>query len=116
MSNISTTIPPGYARLLSVLIPGKENAKTSEDIVLAMGWSQHDKRQVFHIIEVLIKKYGCLIGSSRKGENKGYYLIETHEEYVETMQTYNAQIQSMLDRHRKLQENYERFPPPRKMV
>lgn len=101
-------IPPGYLTLASVLLEGKDNAKTSTQIIKDLGWDDNDKRNVFHIVEQLIKKHGYLIGSSRKGTNKGYYLIATEDEYVETMRTYNAQIQSMLERHRKLQENYLR--------
>jgi Ser-tRNA(Ala) deacylase AlaX len=106
MTDKQKSLPPGYALVESVLREGKENSKTSKQIIRELGWQSKDHRTVLHIMEQLITKYGYLIGSSRKGQHKGYYLIETEEEYKETMRTYNAQIQAMLNRHRKLQENY----------
>lgn len=106
MSGLNKNIPPAYLTLASVLCEGKENSKTSKEIIKALGWNSNDSRNVFHIVQELITKYGYLIGSSRKGEHRGYYIISNDDEFTETMKTYNAQIQSMLNRHRKLQESY----------
>jgi hypothetical protein len=106
MSYENKNIPLTYQTLASVLREGKENCKTSKEIIKALGWNSNDSRRIFHIVEELITKYGYLIGSSRKGEHRGYYIISNFDEYLETMKTYNSQIQSMLNRHRKLQENY----------
>lgn len=65
-----------------------------------------DMRQVREIIEQLINKYGYCIGSSRKGKAKGYYIISDKDELEATLRTYNAQIMSMLKRHRNLQQNW----------
>lgn len=105
-TTIKKDLPHGYALVASVLKEGKENSLTSKEIIKILGWKDNDQRNVFHIVEQLIKKHGYVIGSSRKGDNKGYYLISNDDEYIETMRTYNAQIQSMLNRYRKLQENY----------
>jgi hypothetical protein len=104
--DIKKDLPPGYTLLASVLREGKQNSLTTTEIIKALGWNSNDKRNVMHIVEQLITKHGFIIGSSRRGKHKGYYLIATEEEYRETMQTYSAQINSMLKRHKKLQENY----------
>lgn len=97
-------LPRNYALVASVLREGKENSITATDIMRFTGIK--DKRSIHEIIEQLILKYGFVIGSSRKGEYKGYYLISNKEELKETLYTYNAQIQSMIKRHQKLRENY----------
>jgi hypothetical protein len=106
LSAVKKEIPPGYQRLVDVLLEGKENAKTTTEIIKAMGIKDNDKRNVMHIVEQLVTKYGYLIGSSRRG-HKGYYIISNDDEYRETLHTYNSQIQSMLNRHRKLQNGYK---------
>lgn len=103
---VEKEIPFNYELVASLLKEGKDNAITSKQIIKQLGWKGNDQRNVFHIVEQLIKNHGYLIGSSRKGEYKGYYLISNDDEYMETMRTYNSQIQSMLNRHRKLQESY----------
>lgn len=105
MDSVKNELPKGYQRLVEVLGEGKENSKTTKQIIKEMNMPGNDVRNVRHIVEQLIKKHGYLIGSSRKG-NKGYYLITSHDEFKETIQTYNSQVQSMLDRLRKLQDNY----------
>lgn len=105
-AKIKKALPRNYALVASVLREGKENSITTTDIMRFTGIK--DKRSIHEIIEQLILKYGFVIGSSRKGKYKGYYLISNKEELKETLYTYNAQIQSMINRHQKLQENYSK--------
>lgn len=100
----SVELPFLYNTLASVLREGKTNAITTKHIQSITGIK--DKRQVHEMIEQLVNKYGYCIGASRRGKNKGYYLIETKSELEDTLNTYNAQITSMLKRHRNLQQNW----------
>lgn len=97
-------LPYNYAIVASVLREGKDNAITTKDIMNFTGIK--DKRSIHEIIERLVVKYGYCIGSSRSGFKKGYYLISNKDELKDTLRTYNAQIQSMLKRHKALQENF----------
>lgn len=97
-------LPAMYAAVAGVLREGKAEAVTSKDIVMLTGASS--KRDVMEIIEQLVVKHGYVIGSSRRGEHRGYYLISNASELQETLHTYNEQIQSMMKRHKKLNENY----------
>lgn len=99
-------LPHNYALLVSVLREGKENCLTSKEIIRRLGWKDNEQRNVFHIVEQLVNKYGYLIGASRKGHKRGYYLIANDDEFFETAKTYNKQIQSMLNRLKNLQKNY----------
>lgn len=99
-------LPYNYAIVASVLREGKDNAITTKDIMNFTGIN--DKRSIHEIIEQLIVKYGYCIGSSRSGFTKGYYLISSKDELKDTLLTYNAQIQSMLKRYRKLHENFSK--------
>lgn len=98
------SLPFRYKTLASLLRGGSQNAITSTDIMKLSGIDS--KRDVMEIIEQLIMKYGYCIGTSRRGPNKGYYLITDPDELSKTLRTYNAQIQSMMDRYKKLQQNY----------
>ena len=97
-------LPATYKALAGVLREGKAEAITSSDILRLTGLK--DKRQVSEIIEQLVVRHGHVIGSNRTGDHKGYYYISDKTELLETLETYNNQIQSMLKRHIKLQENY----------
>ncbi|MFB4473724.1 hypothetical protein ACDI16_12440 [Oceanobacillus caeni] len=103
----ANSLPPKYKAVASVLRVGKQSATTTTDIMMLTGIKS--KRDVHEIIEGLINKYGFVIGSSRKGEYKGYFYIANDEELKETLYTYNKQIQSMIDRHRNLQKNYSKL-------
>lgn len=100
----SDSLPFLYETLASVLREGKSNAIETKHIQSITGIK--DVRQVREIIEQLINKYGYCIGSSRQGKKKGYYLITDKSELEETLRSYNAQIMSMLKRHRSLQKNF----------
>lgn len=98
------SLPFRYKTLASLLREGSQNAITSTDIMKLSGIDS--KRDVMEIIEQLIMKYGYCIGTSRRGPNKGYYLITDPDELSKTLRTYNNQIQSMLKRHKQLQKNF----------
>lgn len=100
------SLPHKYRLVADVLGEGKQSAKTTKNIMQATGLKS--KRDVMEIIERLIIKYGYIIGSSRQGEHKGYYLIQNKSELKETLFTFNNQIQSMLKRYKALQANYNK--------
>lgn len=101
-------LPLNYALVASVLREGKENSLTSTQIIQRLGWSDNSRRNVFHIINRLIEEHGYLIGSSRKGEHKGFFLISNHDEFMETVRTGTKQAHSELRKINKLKENYIR--------
>ncbi|HSH51420.1 MAG TPA: hypothetical protein VK982_06820, partial [Bacteroidales bacterium] len=92
MEKVYKNLPSKYRAVASVLREGKERAILSQDIMKLADLK--DKRQVHEIIEQLILKHGFVIGASRRGEHRGYYLISNYEEFKETADTYNEQIQS----------------------
>lgn len=97
-------LPETYRAVAGVLREGKAEAVTSKDIVMLTGVAS--KRDVHEIIEQLIVQHGYVIGSSRAGNHRGYYLISNATELQESLTTYNNQIQSMMKRHKKLNQNY----------
>lgn len=97
-------LPSTYEAVAGVLREGKAEAITSTDIVMLT--SAGSKRDVHEIIEQLIVQHGYVIGSSRSGKHRGYYLISNASELQESLHTYNNQIQSMMKRHKKLRENF----------
>lgn len=101
------SLPESYALVAGVLREGRDNAITTRDIMRFTGIK--DKRAIHEIIEQLVVRYGYCIGSSRNGYKKGYYLISNKDELKDTLRTYNAQIQSMLKRYRKLHENFSKM-------
>lgn len=108
MSGHKKDLPHNYALVVSVLREGKENAITSKEIIKRLGWKNHGQRNVFNIIKGLIEEYGYLIGSSRKGESRGYYLISNFAEFEETVIVAEKQANSELRKIRKLRENYSK--------
>lgn len=98
------SLPGNYKAVASVIREGKQSATTTTDIMKLTGVKS--KRDVHQIVEDLINKYGFIIGSSRNGKYRGYFYIANEDELKETLFTYNRQIQSMLNRHRKLKDNY----------
>lgn len=99
-------LPYNYALFAAVLKEGKENSLTISEIIQRLGWKENDRRNIYHIVNRLIVEYGYLIGSSRNGVNRGYYLISNHDEYKETIRVAEKQAQSELNKIKKLQENY----------
>lgn len=97
-------LPDTHKTVLAVLRKGMAQAITTADIQRLTGFK--DRRIIYEIIEQLVVKYGCVIGASRTGEFKGYYLISSQKELQDSLYSYNVQIQSMLKRHQKLRENY----------
>ena len=98
------SLPVKYKVVADLLREGQAKAITSTDIMKLAGIDS--KRDVMEIIEQLINKYGRVIGASRNGEFRGYYLIASDAELKDALHSYNEQIQSMLKRHKKLIENY----------
>lgn len=98
------SLPEKYKAVVGVLREGRENATTTSTIMMLTGIK--GKRDVYEIIEQLILKHGYVIGASRTGEHRGYFLITNHKEYTDTMNTRSAHIKSMIKRHKKMGENY----------
>jgi hypothetical protein len=99
-------LPRNFSLVAAMLKEGKENAITTKEIIKRLGWKGNDQRNVFHIINRLIEEHGYLIGSSRKGESRGYYLISNIAELDETVKVAEKQANSELRKIRKLRENY----------
>jgi len=85
---------------------GKENATLLSDIMIIA--DINDRRQAHIIIEQLINDYGYVIGASRKGEHKGYYIPANDREFKEITDTFKATVDSMKTRYKNLIRNYER--------
>lgn len=101
------SLPYNYKLVESVLREGKQSATTTRDILTLTGLK--DQRQIHEIIEQLIMKYGYVIGASRKGKYRGYYLVSNQDELKDTLHSYNEQIQTMLKRHKQLLLNYNKL-------
>ena len=98
-------LPSNHKTVAGILREGKTNATLMSDIMSIAGIN--DRRQMYQIIEELIVKYGYCIAGSKKGEYKGYYIISNKGELIETLNSLNSTIQSMMTRHKKLQENFK---------
>lgn len=84
-------LPYAYALVAGVLREGKDNSLTSKEIIKLLGWKGNDKRNLLRIIKELINKHGYVIGASRTGQQRGYYLMITDEELSDSLRPYNAQ-------------------------
>lgn len=103
---IKKDLPLAHELVAGVLREGKDNSLTSKEIIKLLGWNGNERRSLFHIIQELINEYDYIIGTSRSGVHRGYYLITNSDELVDTLRPYNAQIMAMLKRYKKLNENY----------
>lgn len=107
MKNNIKELPHNYQQVISVLGIGKHKAITNERIRRITGIQ--DSRSIYQIIEDLINSYGYVIGASRHGEFKGYYLIENKQELKETLFSFTNQITSMTKRKASLQLNFSEY-------
>lgn len=105
-SNIEE-LPHNYQQVVSVLGYGKYKAITNQRIRQITGIQ--DSRSIYQIIEDLINNYGYVIGASRQGKFKGYYLIENEQELKESLFSFNNQIASMQKRLASLQLNFSEY-------
>jgi len=85
---------------------GKHNATLLSDIMIIA--DIEDKRQAYTIIEELINDYGYVIGASKSGKYRGYYIPASRREFVEVASQFKQSINSMNKRYENLLNNYKK--------
>lgn len=97
-------LPEKYKVLADSIRVGKENAILLDDLMIIAGIQE--KRSAYQIIEDLINHYGYVIGASKTGVHKGYYIPANEKEFNEMAHTFENSINSMTRRHRNLLINF----------
>lgn len=99
-------LPEKYKVLADSIRVGKENAILLDDLMIIA--DIQDKRSAYQIIEELIVKHGYVIGASKRGVHKGYYIPADEKEFKEVLHTFRSAITSMERRHKSLIKNFEK--------
>lgn len=98
-------LPKKYKVLADSIRVGKQNAILLDDLMIIAQIS--DKRSAYQIVEDLINKHGYVIGASKTGEHKGYYIPANEEEFNEVVYRFRNTINSMEKRHKNLLINFK---------
>jgi len=64
------------------------------------------RRQINSIINDLIFKYNKPVGTSSDDETKGIFIIQDHADLKLAARTLNSRMNSLMERHKKLLDNY----------
>lgn len=100
-------LPKKHKVVADCIRVGKENATLLSDIMIIADIK--DRRQAHIIIEQLINDYGYVIGASREGTFRGYYIPANEREFNEIADTFKKTIDSMDKRYGNLLKNYEKL-------
>jgi len=100
-------LPEKYKTVAGLIRVGKENATLLSDIMSLA--DIQDRRQAYQIIEDLINKYGYVIGASKSGKYKGYYIPGNDKEFQEVATQFKQSITSMNKRYTNLLINYSKL-------
>lgn len=98
-------LPVKYKVVADCIRVGKINAILLSDIMIIA--DIQDRRNAYIIIEELINKYGYVIGASKTGEYKGYFIPANDDEFSEVIHTFNQTIGSLNKRYENLLINYK---------
>jgi len=99
------TLPVKHQIVGNLIRKGKENATLLSDIMIVA--DIQDRRNAYQIIEDLVVKHGYVIGGSKSGEFKGYYIPANDKEFNEIAHTFKNTIGSMNKRYTSLLSNYK---------
>jgi len=99
------SLPKKHKVVADCIRVGKENATLLSDIMMIADIK--DRRQAHIIIEQLINDYGYVIGASREGSFRGYYIPANKQEFKEIAGTFKRAIDSMDKRYENLLKNYQ---------
>lgn len=99
-------LPELHSRVLAAIPLGRANAIPTTHLMDKLAINRDMKRQVHAVIESLVMDYGQPIGTSSKSETKGIYVIQDEDDLKLAMHTLNSRAQQILNRHRKLIENF----------
>jgi len=99
-------LPEPHKTVASLIRVGKENATLLSDImsIAEIG----ERRIAARIIEDLINRHGYVIGASKSGKFKGYYIPANEKEFKEVIQSFKRTINAMEVRYKNLKSNYEK--------
>jgi len=100
-------LPEKYRIVAESIRVGKRNATLLSDIMILADIK--DKRQAYLIIEELINKYGYVIGASKTGKYKGYYIPANEREFKEVAEQFKRSVDSMKKRYQNLLDNYNKL-------
>lgn len=100
------SLPEKYRIVAESIRVGKENATLLSDIMIIADIK--DRRQAYIIIEDLINKYGYVIGASKHGKYKGYYIPANETEFKEVVDHFKQSVDSMKRRYNNLLVNYNK--------
>jgi len=98
-------LPEKYRIVADSIRVGKQNAILLSDIMIIA--DIQDRRNGYLIIEELINKHGYVIGASKKGVHRGYYIPADEREFQEVARTFKQSVDSMHKRYRSLLDNYK---------
>lgn len=98
------SLPEKYRIVAESIRVGKRNATLLSDIMMIADIK--DRRQAYIIIEDLINKYGYVIGASKKGKHRGYYIPANEKEFKEVAEHFKLSVDSMNNRYMNLLKNY----------
>lgn len=102
----SKNLPEPHKTVASLIRVGKVNATLLSDIMSIA--EIEDRRTAYKVIEDLINKHGYVIGASKSGEFKGYYIPANEAEFQEVVYSFKRTINSMKARYENLKNNYEK--------
>ena len=100
------SLPELHRKVLSVIPGGRRNAIPISYVLDKLGLTQQDRRRVSTALSELVFKYGYPIGSSSDDDAKGVFIIENEADLKLACHTLNSRATKVLERHRKIIENY----------
>lgn len=100
-------LPEKYKVVADSIRVGKENATLLSDIMILT--DIRDRRQAHQIIESLINEFGYVIGASKSGKYKGYYIPANEREFQEVADHFKSVVDSMNKRYQNLLNNYNKL-------
>ena len=106
-SKNTKNLPVKHKIVANLIRVGKENATLLNDIISIA--ELRDRRQAHIIIEELINDYGYVIGASKTGKYKGYYIPADEKEFKEIAGTFKRSVDSMNKRYKNLLSNYNKL-------
>lgn len=80
MSKQQEELPDVHKQVLSVLPGGRDNAIPFKEVLQRIG--SRDERGIREVLSSLVTVYKQPVGSTSEGENKGFYLIVSLDDYV----------------------------------
>jgi hypothetical protein len=95
-----------HVRILGAIPEGRDNAEPLKYIADKLAIRKEDTRKVYSIVNELIHRYGYCIGGSSDENTKGVFMIKDEDDLKIACKTLNTRAVSLLERSRKVVENF----------